>query len=105
MTRATSRDPRCASTARRSRTAAPTSADGLRRRDDAARRDGRRRLRLGDRARRDDQGQVAEGLREVADLALSRDVVLLGEQAQVVRQAGEPLEQLPGLWDAPDRGE
>jgi hypothetical protein len=33
-----------------------------------------------------DQRQMAERLREVADLPLALDVVLLGEEAEVVRQ-------------------
>jgi hypothetical protein len=39
-----------------------------------------------DRRRRTDQGEVAEGLREVAHLSLARDVVFLGKQAKVVAQ-------------------
>jgi hypothetical protein len=35
---------------------------------------------------------MAERLREVADLAPARDVVLLGEQPEVVGQADQPLE-------------
>src|SRR3954451_16072082 len=58
--------------------------------------------RLGGRelARGEDERQVAEGLGEVADLASTRDVVLLGEQAEVVGEAGKPLEKLACLLDA-----
>ena len=44
--------------------------------------------------------EVAERLREVADLPLARDVVLLCEQAEVVAQAEQPLEQRARLVDA-----
>jgi hypothetical protein len=43
---------------------------------------------------------VAERLREVADLPLSRHVVLLGQQAEMVCQPEEPLEERAGLLDA-----
>ena len=49
--------------------------------------------RLGNRHRRYDQREVAERLREVADLPPPRHVVLLGEQAEIVGQADQPLEQ------------
>ncbi len=41
--------------------------------------------------------EVAEGLGEVAELAVADGVVFLGEQADVVAQIEEPLEQLAGL--------
>src|SRR6476646_3722768 len=50
-----------------------------------------------DRQRGADQRQVAEGLREVPQLAASRRVVLLRQQADVVAQVEQPLEHLPGL--------
>ena len=43
---------------------------------------------------------MAERLREVADLPPPRDVVLLGEQAEVVGQPEQPLEQRARLVDA-----
>ena len=43
---------------------------------------------------------MAERLREVADLPPARDVVLLGEQAEVVGQPEQPLEQRARLVDA-----
>src|SRR3954447_13211352 len=64
-----------------------------------------RRLRGRDGACRQDHGQVAEGLRKVAYLATAADVVLLGEQAQIVGQADEPLEQGPCLPDAAVQGQ
>src|SRR5574340_537355 len=57
---------------------------------------GRRlRVRLGGRdgVRRTDEAEMAERLREVAALPPASDVVLLGQQAQVVAQADEPVEQ------------
>src|SRR5919108_3859179 len=57
-------------------------------------------LRRRDGHRRADQGEVAECLWEVADLPLPRHVVLLGEQAEIVGQAEEPLEERAGLLDA-----
>src|SRR4051794_28754516 len=62
--------------------------------------EGRPGLRGGDGLRRANQRQVAEGLREVADLALARHVVLLGQQPEVVRQIEQPLEELARLIDA-----
>jgi hypothetical protein len=55
--------------------------------------------------RRDGQGcaderEVAERLREVADLPLPRHVVLLGQQAEIVCHREEPLEERAGLRDA-----
>ena len=52
----------------------------------------------------DDQAEVREGLREVADLAPERRVVLLGEEAEVVAQAQQPLEEALGLVEAPGEG-
>src|SRR4051812_12715947 len=52
-----------------------------------------------------DQGDVAEGLREVADLALQARVPLLGEEAQVVAERQELLEELAGLVDPADHRE
>lgn len=43
---------------------------------------------------------MAERLGEVADLPPARDVVLLGEEAEIIGQAGEPLEQRSRLRDA-----
>jgi hypothetical protein len=43
---------------------------------------------------------VAEGLGEVANLPLPLHVVFLGEQAEVVAQAEQTLEQRPSLVDA-----
>jgi len=40
---------------------------------------------------------VAEGLGEVAELAAGEGVVFFGEQADVVSQVEQPLEQLAGL--------
>ena len=40
---------------------------------------------------------MTEGLREVADQAAGRGVVLLGEQADVVAEGQQPLEQFHGL--------
>ena len=51
-------------------------------------------------ARREDEGEVAERLREVADLPAARDIVLLGQQAEIVAQADEPLEQRLRFRDA-----
>ena len=48
-----------------------------------------------------DERQVAERLREVADLAPQFDVVLLGEEPEVVPQAQQPLIQLARLVDPP----
>ena len=50
--------------------------------------------RLGNRYRRSDQREVAEGLREVADLTLPLHVVLLCQQAEIVAQSDQSLEQL-----------
>src|SRR4029077_18252158 len=46
---------------------------------------------------RSDERQVREGLREVPELPLRDRVVLLGQQADVVAQVEQPLEQLPRL--------
>src|SRR6476620_6018692 len=43
--------------------------------------------------RRADESEVGERLREVAEEALRLRVVLLRQQAEVVRKAGEPLEE------------
>src|SRR5262245_42982940 len=43
---------------------------------------------------------VGEGLREVADGALSTEIVLFGQQAQIVGQADEPLVQALGVRQA-----
>ena len=48
---------------------------------------------------------MREGLREVADLAAEARVVLLREQADVVGEAGEPVEQLVRLVVAADQRE
>jgi hypothetical protein len=50
--------------------------------------------------RGDDERHVAEGLREVPQLALPARVVLLGEQAQVVPEREQPLEPRARLLDA-----
>src|SRR5215218_9781523 len=55
---------------------------------------------VGDGSRREDEREMAEGLREVAHLTPAPDVVLLGEQAEVIGQADEPLEQCSRLVDA-----
>src|SRR5439155_22011944 len=55
----------------------------------------------GDRARSADQREMAEGLREVANLALAAHVVLLGKQSEVVAQSQQPLEQRACLLDTP----
>src|SRR5829696_4728377 len=59
-------------------------------------------VRLGcrDRACGEDQREVAERLWEVADLPPAAHVVLLGEQAEVVGQREEPLEQAARVVDA-----
>src|SRR5690348_13455070 len=44
-----------------------------------------------------DQGDVRERLREVADQPAAADVVLLGEEADVVAQREQSLEELPRL--------
>ena len=48
-----------------------------------------------------DEGDVGERLRKVADLPPRARVVLLGEQADVVAQREQPLEQRPRLVVAP----
>src|ERR1700742_671184 len=58
-----------------------------------------------DRLRRLDQREVAERLREVADLPAALDVVLLGEQAAVVAKGEKALERCPPLVEAPARRE
>src|SRR5437764_1202868 len=55
--------------------------------------------RLVDLVRRGDQADVAERLREVAELLAVRGVDLLREQAEVVGVAGELREQLLGPFD------
>ena len=50
---------------------------------------------LVERERRVDEREVREGLGEVPEEAPGRDVVLLGEEAEVVPQPEKPLEQLP----------
>ena len=47
-----------------------------------------------------DEREVREGLREVPDLPPGRDVVLLGEEPQVVPEREQPLEELLGLLAA-----
>src|SRR5436190_21138208 len=59
------------------------------------------RARLGNRHRRSDQREVAEGLREVADLTLPLHVVLLCQKAEIVAQGDQSLEQLTRLTDPP----
>src|SRR3954453_23785752 len=44
-----------------------------------------------------DEGHVGEGLREVAEEATRRGIVFLGEQAHIVGEAMQPLEQLTGF--------
>src|SRR3954447_18556770 len=53
----------------------------------------RGRLRCGDVPCSENQGEVAERLRKVADLPPASHVVLLGEQAEVVGETDQPLEQ------------
>jgi hypothetical protein len=48
---------------------------------------------------------VAERLREVADLPFATDVVLLGEEAEIVGQADEPFEERARFLDATVEGE
>jgi hypothetical protein len=48
-----------------------------------------------------DQREVREGLRKVPDQPLLGDVVLLGEQPQVVAERQQTLEQLASLVRAP----
>src|SRR5918995_3539885 len=60
----------------------------------------RGRLGCGDRTCCHDQSEVAERLWEVADLPPTGDVVLLGEQAEIVGQPDEPLEQASRVIDA-----
>src|SRR5712691_200411 len=50
-----------------------------------------------------DERDVRERLREVADLAAAARVVLLGQQADVVAQREDPLEQRARLVDAPEQ--
>src|SRR5205823_2956334 len=47
--------------------------------------------------RRVHERDVRPGLREVAELALERGVVFLGEEPEIVLQREQPLEDLPGL--------
>src|SRR5271167_4791880 len=54
----------------------------------------------GDGARRPDQREVTERLWEVADLALALDVVLLGQEAEVVGQPQQPIKQRTRLPNA-----
>ena len=49
-----------------------------------------------------DQRHVGEGLREVSDHAPGVGVVLLGQQAEVVAQGEQPLEDLDRLVGTPD---
>src|SRR5262249_42414934 len=51
-----------------------------------------------------DQREVGEGLREVADLPAQLGLVLLREQAQVVAEADQALEQRLRLVDPPSEG-
>ncbi len=44
-----------------------------------------------------DQRNVRECLREVADQSTKRGVVLFGQQAQIVTQREQPLEQIASL--------
>src|SRR5215210_3473555 len=55
---------------------------------------------VGDGARRENEREVAERLREVPHLPPARDVVLLREEAEVVGQADQALEQFFRLVDA-----
>src|SRR4029450_1972097 len=57
-------------------------------------------VRCSDSGRRADQGEMAERLREVPDLSLPSHVVLFGQQAEIVGQADEPLEQGTRLRDS-----
>jgi len=50
-----------------------------------------------------DQRQVRERLGEVPEQSLARWVVLLGEQADVVRKRDQPLEQRMRLGVAPEQ--
>src|SRR5262249_38062964 len=61
----------------------------------------RRSAALGQVARRVDQRDVREGLREIAQQPPGRRVVLLRQQAHVVAQAKETLEDLPCLRGPP----
>src|SRR5436190_1393513 len=56
---------------------------------------------LGNRHRCSDQREVAEGLREVADLTLPLHVVFLCQQAEIVAESDQSLEQLARLSDPP----
>src|SRR3546814_15407414 len=51
-----------------------------------------------------DQADMRERLREVAELAAEPRVVLLGEQAEVVAQCEQALEQRLGVAPAADHG-
>src|SRR5215211_162456 len=44
-----------------------------------------------------DEGEVAKGLREVADLPRAPDVIFLGEEAEVIGQPEEPFEHVARL--------
>src|SRR5215216_654883 len=57
------------------------------------------RVRCRNSGRRADQGEMAERLWEVADLSLPSHVVLFGQQAEIVGQTDEPLEQGTSLLD------
>src|ERR1039458_8018724 len=50
-----------------------------------------------------DQCDVREGLREVSDQAFPLDVVFLREQAEIVAQSQQPLEERPRVLEAADR--
>src|SRR4051812_33602153 len=63
----------------------------------------RRRVRCGQVGRGDDQTQVGERLREVADQALGRGVVLLRQHPHVVLEGPELLEQREGLVPSADQ--
>src|SRR3954467_1099685 len=52
-----------------------------------------------------DEGHVREGLREVAEEAARRGIVFLGEEAHIVGEAKQPLEQLAGFAGAPWQAE
>src|SRR6185295_15808067 len=57
---------------------------------------------LGEAIRARHECEVAERLREVADLLLLARQVFLGEQPDVVAQPGDALEQLPAVFLAAD---
>src|SRR3954468_15633080 len=51
----------------------------------------------GDLARSNDQGEMVERAREVAGLPPAPDGVLLGEQVEIMCEAGEPLEHAASI--------